>query len=166
MNTGKLLRNKGKTRAYQIKTWNLSPGGTNIDSPGTAYLLTSHRNSTSDGFDSFGSWNCSDVLDFFGVGGLSLNSHEAEEAFLFVPGLLDFLTRGLSLNSFEAEEAFLVVPCSLGSVVEVSSRSFLFWALATMMFSPYLFLATIDKCFSWVARALELGRKIISREVE
>ena len=90
MNTGKLLRNKGKTRAYQIKTWNLSPGGTNIDSPGTAYLLTSHRNSTSDGFDSFGSWNCSDVLDFFGVGGLSLNSHEAEEAFLFVPGLLDF----------------------------------------------------------------------------
>jgi len=96
----------------------LSPGGTNVDSPGTAYLLTSHRNSTSDDFDSLGSRNCSGALDFFGAGGLSLNSHEAEEAFLLVPGLLDFLTRGLSLNSFEAEEALLVVPSSLGSVVE------------------------------------------------
>ena len=35
-----------------------------------------------------------------------------------------------------------------------------------LVFSPYRFLATIDKCFSWVARALELGWKIISREVK
>jgi len=82
-------------------------------------LFTSRRNSTSDDSDSFGSSNCSGALDFFGTGGLSLSSHEAEEALLFVPGLIDlFDTRGLLLNLLEAEEAFLSLPCSLGSGVE------------------------------------------------
>ena len=141
----------------------MSPVGTNVDSPGTAYLFTSRRNSTSDDSDSFGSSNCSGALDFFGTGGLSLSSHEAEEALLFVPGLIDlFDTRGLLLNLLEAEEAFFSLPCSLGSGVEadlgkqpllsfLGSGDDVFFRRTSalyLVFSPYHFLSTIDNALA------------------